>query len=52
LDFGIHPPRLFHFMVFLMRISLVAKSRGSLLLVLASFLGPHWFRGLLASSLV
>jgi hypothetical protein len=45
-------PRLFHFMVFLMRILLVAESRGSLLLVLVSFLGPHWFRGLPASSLV
>jgi hypothetical protein len=52
LAFGIFPPRLFHFMVFLMRISLVAKSRGCLLLVLASFLCPRWFRGLPARSLV
>jgi hypothetical protein len=37
---------------FLMRISLVAELRGSLLLVLASFLGLRWFRGLPASSLV
>jgi hypothetical protein len=36
LAFGIRPPRLFHFMIFLMRISLVAESRGSLLLVLAA----------------
>jgi hypothetical protein len=52
LAFGIYPPRLFHFMVFLMRISLVAESRGSLLLVLASFLGPRWFHGLPTSSIV
>jgi hypothetical protein len=31
---------------------LVAESRGSLLLVLVSFLGPRLFRGLPASSLV
>jgi hypothetical protein len=37
---------------FLMPILLVAESRGSLLLVLVSFLGPRWFRGLPASSLV
>jgi hypothetical protein len=52
LAFGILPPRLFHFMVFLMRILLVAELSGSLLLVLVSFLGPRWFRGLPASSLV
>jgi hypothetical protein len=52
LAFGILPPRLFLFMVFLMRFLLVVESRGSLLLVLVSFLGPHWFRGLPASSLV
>jgi hypothetical protein len=52
LALGILPPRLFHFMVFLMRILLVAEWRGSLLLVLASFLGDRWFRGLPASSLV
>jgi hypothetical protein len=52
LAFGILPPRLFLFMVFLMRILLVVGSRGSLPLVLVSFLGPRWFRGLPASSLV
>jgi hypothetical protein len=52
LAFGIRPPRLFLFMVFLMWISLVVESRGSLLLVLASFFGPRWFRCLPASSLV
>jgi hypothetical protein len=52
LAFGILPPRLFLFMVFLMQILLVAESRGSPLLVLVSFLGPRWFRGLPASSLV
>jgi hypothetical protein len=31
---------------------LVTESRGSLLLVLVSFLGPRWFHGLPASSLV
>jgi hypothetical protein len=50
--FGILPPRLFHFMVFLMRILLVVESRGSLLLVLVSFLGPRWFCGLPARILV
>jgi hypothetical protein len=52
LAFGILPPRLFLLMVFLMRILLVVESRGSLNLVLVSFLGPRWFRGLPASSLV
>jgi hypothetical protein len=46
LVFGILPLRLFLFMVFLMQILLVVESRGSLLLVLISFLGPRWFRGL------
>jgi isopentenyldiphosphate isomerase len=40
------------FMVFPMRILLVVGSRGSLLLVLASFLVLRWFDGLPASSLV
>jgi hypothetical protein len=40
------------YMVFPMRILLVVESRGSLLLVLASFLGLRWFHGLPASSLV
>jgi hypothetical protein len=52
LAFGILPPQLFLFMVFLMRILLVVESRGSLLLILVSFLDPRWFRGLPASSLV
>jgi hypothetical protein len=52
LSFCILPPRLFLFMVFLMRILLVVELRGSLLLVLASFLGSRWFHGLPASSLV
>jgi hypothetical protein len=52
LAFGILPPRLSLFMVFPMRILLVVESRGSLLLVLASFLGLRWFLGLPASSLV
>jgi hypothetical protein len=52
LAFGILPPWLFPFMVFLTRILLVDESRGSLLLVFVSFLGPRWCRGLPASRLV
>jgi hypothetical protein len=37
---------------FSMRILLVVESRGSLLLLLASFLGLRWFHGLPASSIV
>jgi hypothetical protein len=52
LGLGILPPRLSLFMVFSIRILLAVESRGSLLLVLANFLGLHWFHGLPASSLV